>query len=271
VAILGEVHDNLDAHRLQAREVRAVTATGRRPALAFEMIPTSQQEKLDAALAGGAATPDGVAEAVEWAKGWRDFPSYRPIVEAGLAAGLPLVAANLSRADARELMKKGVEVLPEALRAWLARAPALTPAEAEAQRQEMAEEHCGELPAELLQPLLLAQRARDAQLAARTAAAAAAGGRGAILVAGDGHARRDRAVPAWLARELPALSVVAVAHLEVQADRRHPDDYAAEYGGALPFDFVIFTPAAEREDPCEGLRKQLEAKQKAAGAPAATP
>src|SRR5512133_990219 len=33
---LGEVHDNPDHHLLQARLLRAVVASGRRPALAFE-------------------------------------------------------------------------------------------------------------------------------------------------------------------------------------------------------------------------------------------
>lgn len=266
VSVLGEVHDNPDHHRLQAREVRAVTSAGRQPALAFEMLATPVQEKLDAAQAAPGATAESIAEAVEWARsGWPAFPLYRPIFEAGLQAGLPLVAANLSRAAAREMMKKGVGALPEETRAWLGRAPEPTPAELEQLRKEMAEDHCGELPEELVRPLVQAQRARDAELAVRTAAAARE--RGAILVAGDGHARTDRAVPAWLARELPGKRVVAVGHLEVKAGLTHPDDYAAEYGAALPFDYVVFTPGAEREDPCLELRKKMDVK-KAGAAPA---
>jgi uncharacterized iron-regulated protein len=255
VAILGEVHDNPDHHRLQAREVQVITRSGRAPALAFEQLATSQQEQLDAALAGGSTTAEAVAEAVDWARnGWPPFALYRPIFEAGLSAALPLVAANLSRAAARDLMKRGTEVLPADVRSWLGRAPELTAGQLEELRRNMAEEHCGELPERLLTPLVLAQRARDAQLAVRTASAA--GQRGAILLAGNGHARTDRGVPAWLAREAPGRAVLAVAHVEVEAGRGHPDDYAVEYGGALPFDFVIFTPATEREDPCQGLRRR---------------
>jgi len=47
---LGEVHDNPDHHLLQARLVRAGTAAGRRPALAFEMLTADQQPAIDAAL-----------------------------------------------------------------------------------------------------------------------------------------------------------------------------------------------------------------------------
>jgi uncharacterized iron-regulated protein len=266
--LLGETHDNPDHHLLQAREIRAVTATGRSPALTLEMIDPTQQQQVDDALAKGGATADGLAEALDWPKSkWPPFAIYRPVFEAGLAARLPFVAANLSRATARELMKMGPEVLGEEVQGWLARAPALTPAQVEAQAKEMAEEHCGELPHDLLQPLLLAQRARDAQLAARTAGAAGPGG--AILVVGAGHVRRDRAVPAWLAREAPGRTVLAVAHLEVEGGKRHPDDYLADFGvvdfgGALPFDFVIFTPAAVREDPCTKLKRQ-QAEKKAGG------
>jgi uncharacterized iron-regulated protein len=266
--VLGEVHDNPDHHRLQAREVRAVAAAGRIPALAFEMLSTPAQAKLDAAQAVPGVTADAIAEAVEWSKGgWPEFALYRPIFEAGLTARLRLVAANLSRPAAREVMKQGVGTLPDDTRAWLGRAPAPTPAELEALRKEMAEDHCGELPESLVKPLVLAQRARDAELAVRTAAAGRE--RGAILVAGDGHARNDRGVPAWLVRELPGKAVVAVGHLEVQAGLLHPDDYAAEAGVALPFDYVVFTPGTEREDPCLELKKKMD--EKKAGGAAARP
>lgn len=266
--VLGEVHDNPDHHRLQAREVRAVAAAGRTPALAFEMLSTPVQARLDAAQAAPGVTADGIAEAVEWSKGgWPEFTLYRPIFEAGLAARLRLVAANLSRPAAREVMKQGVGTLPDDTRAWLGRAPSPTPAELEELRKEMAEDHCGELPESLVKPLVLAQRARDAELAVRTAAAGRE--RGAILVAGDGHARHDRGVPAWLVRELPGKAVVAVGHLEVQAGLLHPDDYAEGPGAALPYDYVIFTPGAEREDPCLELRKKMD--EKKAGSAAARP
>jgi len=232
VAVLGEVHDNPDSHLLQAREIRAVTAAGKSPVLAFEMINPSQQAAVDAVLASGAATADAIGEALEWSKStWPAFAMYRPVFQAGLDAKLPFQAANLSRTTAREMMKKGAEALDEDVRAWVARAPELTPAELETMGQEMAKDHCGELPGDMLKPLVLMQRARDAQLAAR---------------------------------EAKGRTVVALAHLEVQPEFKHPDDYAAEYGGTLPYDFVIFTPAAEREDPCVKLHRQLEEKKKPA-------
>src|SRR6266516_170373 len=108
-------------------------------------------------------------------------------------------------------------------------------------RDQMWEPHCRELPRSMLDPFVPMQRARDAQLAERVLAAQ---GDGAVLVAGSGHARTDRAVPSYLAREAPDRSRAAVAFLEVSEGRRTPADYAEAFGpGGLPFDYVVFTPA----------------------------
>jgi hypothetical protein len=34
--------------------------------------------------------------------------------------------------------------------------------------------------------------------------------------------------------------------------------YGQRFGGALPFDYVWFTPGVDAEDPCEKFRKSLE-------------
>jgi uncharacterized iron-regulated protein len=255
VVLLGETHDNADHHLLQAWLLDAIAASGRRPAVAFEMLGVHQQDALDAALARSPVTSDQVAAAVAWAEsGWPGFDLYRPVFDASLAAGLPLLAANLPRDAARDAVRKGREALPEALRERLARDEPLPEAEAAEMRREMADSHCGELPERILDPMVLAQRARDAQMAERIETAAAR--RGAVLVTGSGHARRDRGVPRHVLRDTPALSLASVAFLEVSPGDLDPADYAGAYGVArLPFDWVVFTPAAEREDPCAALRE----------------
>ena len=250
---LGETHDNPDHHRLQAWLVRAAAAAGRRPALAFEMLDTGQQAAVDAALAAPDRSADAVARAVAWDRsGWPRFSMYRPVFAAGLELGLPIVAANLPRSVVRAVVERGRAALPEPLQRSLARDEPLPPALRESLRAEMAEAHCGRLPAALLDPMALAQRARDAEMALRLVAADHGGG--AILVAGAGHARVDRGVPAQVAREAPGRSSLSVAFLEASASRCAPPAYAEEYSAArLPFDYVVFTPAAEREDPCRSI------------------
>jgi hypothetical protein len=91
-------------------------------------------------------------------------------------------------------------------------------------------------------------------------AGAAPGIDGAVLIAGAGHARRDRGVPLRLSDLAPGATVLSVGFIQVSAERRDPTDYAAPlHAPALPFDFVLFTPRADVEDPCskygEGLRR----------------
>jgi uncharacterized iron-regulated protein len=259
--LLGETHDNADHHLLQARLVRLRAAAGR-PALVLEKIDTNRQEQLDGALRRPAVTAPDVAAAVAWDEtGWPRFAIYRPLVEAALAARLPIVAGNLPRTTARALMKEGPSALPEPVRERIDRVGAFPDDVLEALRRQMSDAHCGEFPASVVGPMVLAQKAKDAQLAERMASADR--GDGTILVAGSGHVRTDVGVPRFLSSDAAAKPTVSVAITEVSAGRASPDDYREDYGaGPLPFDFVVFTPGAERADPCAELRER-EAKKRA--------
>lgn len=259
--LLGETHDNPDHHLLQARLVRHIISSGRRPAVAFEMLTADQQEAVDAAIARAPKDPDALAAAVRWKKsGWPDFEYYRPIFAAALEAGMPIVAANLPRETVKGLFANGAGVLDEGLRERLAREEPLPEAVLEELRAEMRDSHCGALPPAIVDSLVLAQRARDAKMAERMLAAGET--RGAVLITGTGHARLHRGVPTVLAKDAPARRTVSVAMVEVTADGAEPASYAARYGagsdGSLPFDYVVFTPGAEREDPCEGIHERIK-------------
>lgn len=264
---LGEIHDNEDHHRLQAAFLRAALAGGRRPALAFEMLDTGQAEALAALRAAPSITPEAIEEATGWKKsGWPDFATYRPIFEVGIEAGLELVAANLPRAVAREVVRKGPEALPAEVREAMERAGAPTEAELATWAKEMEENHCQEVDPGILPGLVRAQRARDVQMAIRISQAGE-GGRGAVLITGGGHARTDRGVPAWLARLRPGVRTLSIGLIEADEDLRWPRHYAERFGDvAFPFDYVVFTPRAEREDPCEALRRRNRERKHAAEA-----
>jgi uncharacterized iron-regulated protein len=256
--LLGERHDNADHHQLQASLVRAITATGRRPALVFEMLDLEQQAAVDAALAREPGNPDAIAQAVSWDKsGWPDWALYRPIFAAGLERKLPIVAANFPRAQARKVAMEGAAALDPDFVVRNGLNTPLPEETAKALREEMFQAHCGHMPREHLEPMVLIQRVRDARMAERMRQADP--GEGAILITGSGHARTDRGVPARLKIEEYGPVVRSVGFLEVSPDKPEPQAYAEAFGVAhLPFDYVWFTPAAEREDPCEKLRKRMQ-------------
>jgi uncharacterized iron-regulated protein len=255
--VLGEKHDNPDHHVLQARVLRALTATGRRPALAFEMLSPSQAGALARHLAAHPRDAAGIGEAVSWkASEWPPWALYEPIARAALEAGLPIVPANLDTDQARAVSRQGVAALDAG---FVQRHGLDQPLPAEA-RDQMAEDirdsHCGHAPEARIPAMVGVQRARDGSMA--EAMLTAPGLDGAVLIAGAGHARTDFGVPAYLRRINPLARIVSLAFLEVDAGRRHVETYGERFGGRLPFDYVWFTPALDDEDPCEKFRKSLE-------------
>lgn len=251
--LLGERHDNPDHHRLQARVLAGLVQLGRRPAVVLEMLEIQQQGAIDDYLARPGASAGGFGAALGWEKtSWPPFAEYQPIFDVALAARLPIAAGNLAQADAKALVKQGLHALGDerVLELGLDR-PFPAPLK-EALLKELSASHCGHLPERLLAPMALAQHGRDAQMArvmSRT------GDGGAVLIAGSGHARRDRGVPHYLSLHAPGASIVSLALLEVEAQRVDAAAYVpAGPDGAAPFDFVWFTPRASDEDPCAAFR-----------------
>ena len=74
--------------------------------------------------------------------------------------------------------------------------------------------------------------------------------RGAVLLSGNGHVRKDIGVPAWLSAD-ERRDVLSIGLLERDPDMAMKDQ-------SSHFDVVIETAAAERPDPCDALRKRLQ-------------
>ena len=238
--LLGELHDNADLHALRAQGLAALLAQGDRPALLMEQFDRAQQPALDALQTPGHIPTGSALQAQVDAllalggPGWH-WPFYRPVLQLAVAHGLPVVAANLSRADARRVAQLGL-----AATGWRADVPADL---LQAQTAAIAAGHCGQLDEPSAARLALAQVARDqamAQLLTRHAP------RGAVLLAGNGHVRADIGVPRWLAAGLRARTRV-VGLLEAA-----PDGGAT--ASASAYDAVLRGPAQPRPDPCADLQ-----------------
>ncbi len=243
--LLGEVHDHPDHHRHQARFLAARAGGPERPAVVFEMLERARQPEIDAFLAGPERSPEAFAKRVDWASsGWPDFALYRPIFAVALVPPLPILAAGLPLHDPvppgpAERQRFGIDrpLPPDQQEAWL---------------DEMFEGHCKLMPRDQLGPMVEFQRARDARMAGALLRGGGEDG-SAVLIAGNGHVRWG-GVPSLLVHAgVPREAVLAVGLLEVDPAASEPGETQASR-----FDVAIFTPAAEREDPCEGLRRRLE-------------
>lgn len=257
--LLGEKHDNADHHRLQAWLVSRLAALDRRPAVAFEMLTREQEAPLARYLATHPGDAAGIGEAVAWGKtGWPPWPQYQPIAAAALADEAPLLAASLPRTEIRALAREGLASLGEARVQALGLETELPAAAVARLRGDIIAAHCGELPAAMTEPMVVVQRVKDAEMAATLQRGLALAGRtSAVLIAGNGHVRRDYGVPWHLGRLAAGRRAVVVAMLEVDGEASEVADYAGVYGAALPFDFVWFTPALELEDACEKYAEAL--------------
>jgi uncharacterized iron-regulated protein len=249
--LFGEVHDNRVHHRDQAVVLSMLVAKGRRPALALEQFDREHQSAIDAAQATGSSA-EALAEAGRFdRKGWT-WEYYEPLLRIAINARLPIVAANLSRRAARDVAAQGFGALA-APPDKMALAAVWTPARDAALVRSVVDAHCGQLPPDAATPLTLAQRARDATMADSLLAHRE---RGAVLIAGAGHVRRDLAVPLYLRVRAPEARIAAIGMVEVIAGRDTPASYeiAAAGGTTAPvFDYLWFAPPADRDDPCAGM------------------
>jgi uncharacterized iron-regulated protein len=254
IVLVGETHDNPDHHVLEAGLLQAFSTSHHAPAVVFEMLDRQQQPAIDASLAAHPGDADALARAVAWeSSGWPEWSMYRPVFDAALASHGPILAAGIDRNAAMGIAHEGVAALDPALVQTFGLA---APLQAEVQatmRHEMSEVHCGLLPEGMLDSMVLVQRARDALLAERLHEGVEAS-RGALLIAGAGHVRRDQGVPAQLTRAYGATSL-AIGLVQVNAEDATAERYAAGFEArVLPFDFVWFTPRANDVDPCAELR-----------------
>lgn len=247
--MLGEKHDNRDHHRLQAEMLRAFLDAHPGAAVAFEMLDVGQQPAVDKYLDGHPSSIDGLADAVAWGEtGWPEWTVYRPVFQVAFERGAPIVAANLPRDEAMSVAREKDQspILK------LLSLPALPQAQLDAMSAEMKESHCGALPERMIPGMVLAQRARDATIAAHVEQASA--GKGAALITGNGHARKDRGVPVALAA-VDSRPLLTIAFVEVYRGEDDPAAYVDRAaGGVQPYDYVWFTPRVDEKDPCEQMR-----------------
>ena len=259
IVLLGEKHDNRDHHLLQARLVRAMIRRGRRPAIVFEMISEDRQPSVDRWLSHHPGDAAGLGGAVGWdASGWPPWETYRPIAEAALDAALPVRAGNMPGGLTKKISRTGLSALDPVRRTRLGLDDPPSQQLAARLRRDLFDAHCGLMPEISMNPLVDVQRTRDAVIADNIATALAlAGTDSAVLIAGAGHTRSDHGVPKYLARLAPGRSIVTITFAEVADDDATPDAYADRDDGALPADFIWFTPRANDRDYCAELKRRM--------------
>jgi uncharacterized iron-regulated protein len=110
VVILGEEHDDPNAHALQAALIADLLALDDRTAVSMEMLERDDQVHVDAWMADeiDTMTFQERSGSTSWGD-WSDF--YQPVLDAAKAAGTLVIAANAPRTFVRQARIDGYEAL----------------------------------------------------------------------------------------------------------------------------------------------------------------
>lgn len=276
--LLGEVHDNPAGHQLRLNHIRQIVQQHQSVVLLMEQFDFEQQARLNEAqqrcrevscLLDYMAQPvtsqshtGGVVQASARSN-WH-WPNYHALLQLALDQRIPIVAANLSREQARKLMRADyAEVFsPAQLQRWqlsLGQQGGVHQELHQAQRDEVMQAHCQQVPAQLADGMAKAQIARDILIAESLLQQTGV----AVLVAGNGHVRKDRGVPYWLNFAAPQQAGATVSSQPQAATPAQPGGsrknwLSVGYLETAPAstsyaDQIISIPAIARADPCASL------------------
>ena len=247
IVLLGEVHDNESQHTLRVAVFKELLETGLRPALLMEQFDREDQRKIDHAIAASADLPAAIGATqiiatvvdAKGAGGSWNWAFYRPFLILALEHKLPIIAANVSRKDTRLIYSQGLSA--NGFNALVAQDIQAT------QTQVIHDSHCGMINLEQAGKMAASQVARDQWMAKQIEAHSR---RGVVLLAGNGHVRKDVGVSRWLPEHI-AQRTQSIGYLErdtAASDRDFANDL-------MQFDVVRYTATQQRDDPCAKFQK----------------
>jgi uncharacterized iron-regulated protein len=251
LVLVGEIHDNIFHHELQGDLIRALSPA----VIVTEHISEDQIPALNEFAKQASPSVEQFPSAINWAKNWGDdFTPFKPLYSAALSKDAEIRPGLLGRKEIKRIYQAGVGAVisgKEQARFGIGKMP-------ESSRQnllrELVDSHCGMLDEKSAAPLVPVQQARDAYLAMQIANHV---GRGQILVvAGNGHVRRDRGVPFYLAAADGPEPVVIV---QLEAPSEGGDD-AMHWRSLELADFVVVSEAVDRPDPCAAMHDRKKAR-----------
>lgn len=239
IYLLGEIHDNPNGHSLRLDFINQLISDRQDVMIAMEQFDRENQPALELALKSckdAACVRAGVGT-----PGW-EWGFYEPLVQLALDKKVTLIAANVSNADVRKVITNGFSAIysPDIIAAYkLNQIPGSI---FNAQSQSIQEGHCNMLPPQAIGPMVKGQIARDIWMASIINSLQ---NQTIILIAGNGHVRKDAGVYQWL-------SSVNQKQTQVHGYVEQPESSYPNW-----FDQVHVVPTTQREDQCLIFKKQI--------------
>jgi len=253
IILLGEFHDNAHHHRARARLIEALGQAHKSQEpfqLVVEQLAMGSSVSPNTKVSTEALLAQ-LKEAGFQDKAW-GWPLHEPVFRAAFSQGMAVHGGNLVPGQSMKLFQQGESALPEKLQGLLAKASLPAP-NLQALDKALVDGHCGQLPDAMLEPMRLVQRATDLSLLV-----AATEHKAAIVIAGNGHVRKDFGIPSLLPALKTSPKLVTVGFLESDPSAKAGQSGSTASNGQARhwavYDYVWLTPPADREDPCKGFQ-----------------
>ena len=251
IIILGEVHDNVDHHKIHGQllneinDFRKSGSHGKKDqittSIVVEHLPAGNRVQFDSPLEKSLTNAGFNPQSWNW-------PTHESLFSGISKSGLALIGGSLSASDGKEIFSSNGASAPTYLKLLMERAN-LSDSFQQILFKEIQDGHCGLFPENKIAQMAQVQRARDASLGYEAVKYAPS-----ILVVGNGHAWNDVGVPQVIRANYPNVSLASVLFIEDRGvkDPRQLLLQAKQLSNKA--DYVWFTSTVDRKDPCEKLR-----------------
>ncbi len=243
VILLGEQHDNPHHHAIQKQVLDLVGQRSELGSVVFEQVYGEQQPILDAL---NNRSLGELAKDLKWeSSGWPDYKLYEPLFMAATRYKAQLIAGNIAPQKSKLIHKDGYAAIFQAdEQKKLGLDQSFDAKSQSALEEEIFQGHCRLLPKDHVKTMIPVQRSRDAAMALAWFRKHKTGK--SVFIVGAGHARRDYGIPWYLERLKPGIKIFSIGMNEIGAETEK-----------AVFDQIITTEAAQREDPCVGLKEKF--------------
>ena len=240
ILLLGEIHDNLFQHRARADLISRMQS--KEFAIVSEHLVSGSEIAYSGRLLEDLETIGFNKKAWSW-------PVHEVLYKKFEEFSLPVFGGNLSEKDINNIYAGRGLSQSDTLTPILKRS-ALDNQSKDKLLNDLVVGHCGVVEEDFLSFMFKVQRLRDASLAYIASKVAPA-----IVIAGNGHVRRDYGVPQILKKMDPTSNIISIAFLEIdELSEMTDNNLIKKLFKDADTDYIWLTEAVSRVDPCEKLR-----------------
>ena len=239
IVLLGEIHDNPFQHRARADLISKIQ--NKEFAIVSEHLVSGSEIAYSGSLLEDLETIGFNKKAWSW-------PTHEVLYKKFEEFNLPVFGGDLSKKDINNIYEGRALSQSETLTPIIKRS-ALDSQLKDKLLNDLVVGHCGVVEEGLLSFMYKAQRYRDASMAYIASKVAPA-----IVIAGNGHVRRDYGVPQILKKMNPDSNIISIAFLEVDKFSIMTDNLIKKLFKDADTDYIWLTETVSRVDPCEKFR-----------------